>query len=110
MMFKKIFFSTLGGTVLAGIIGIVMALNKMGVWALVAQQVINMTIDTIILWITVKWKPHLKFSFSRMKGLFSFGWKLLVSSLIDSIYSLLLGKCIVLLIWHITIRQSSFRT
>ena len=62
MMFKKFFFSTLGGTVLAGIIGIVMALNKMGVWALVAQQVINMTIDTIILWITVKWKPHLKFS------------------------------------------------
>ncbi len=96
MMFKKIFFSTLGGTVLAGIIGIVMALNKMGVWALVAQQVINMTIDTIILWITVKWKPHLKFSFSRMKGLFSFGWKLLVSSLIDSIYNdlrqLIIGK------------------
>ncbi len=96
MMFKKFFFSTLGGTVLAGIIGIVMALNKMGVWALVAQQVINMTIDTIILWITVKWKPHLKFSFSRMKGLFSFGWKLLVSSLIDSIYNdlrqLIIGK------------------
>lgn len=96
MMFKKFFFSTLGGTVLSGIIGIVMALNKMGVWALVAQQVINMTIDTIILWITVKWKPHLKFSFSRMKGLFSFGWKLLVSSLIDSIYNdlrqLIIGK------------------
>ncbi len=96
MMFKKFFFSTLGGTVLAGIIGIVMALNKMGVWALVAQQVINMSIDTIILWITVKWKPHLKFSFSRMKGLFSFGWKLLVSSLIDSIYNdlrqLIIGK------------------
>ncbi len=96
MMFKKFFFSTLGGTVLASIIGIMMALNKMGVWALVAQQVINMTIDTIILWITVKWKPHLKFSFNRMKGLFSFGWKLLVSSLIDTIYNdlrqLIIGK------------------
>lgn len=96
MMFKKFFFSTLSGTILAGMIGIVMALNGMGVWVLIAQQVINLTVDTIILWITVKWRPYLKFSFHRMRELFSFGWKLLVSSLIDTIYNdlrqLVIGK------------------
>lgn len=96
MLFKKFFFSTLGGTIIAAIVGIIMALTGFGVWALVAQQVINLTIDTAILWITVKWRPHRMFSFERLKGLFSFGWKLLVSSLIDTIYGdirqLIIGK------------------
>jgi O-antigen/teichoic acid export membrane protein len=96
MLFKKFFFSTLGGTIVAAVIGITMAYQGFGVWALVAQQVINTSIDTTILWITVKWRPHLKFSFERLKGLFSFGWKLLVSSLIDTVYNdlrqLIIGK------------------
>ena len=96
MLFKKFFFSTLGGTVIAGIVGVFMAYHGFGVWALVAQQVINLTIDTIILWITVKWRPKLVFSVERLKGLFSYGWKLLVSSLLDKVYteirSLIIGK------------------
>ena len=96
MLFKKFFFSTLGGTIVAGVIGVIMSYVGFGVWALVAQQVINLTIDTVILWITVKWRPDLVFSFARLKELFSFGWKLLVSSLIDTVYTnvqqLLIGK------------------
>ena len=96
MLFKKFFFSTLGGTITAGIIGVIMALTGFGVWALVAQQIINLAIDTTILWITVKWRPRRKFSIDRLKSLFSFGWKLLVSSLLDTIYSdlrqLIIGK------------------
>ena len=96
MMFKKFFFSTIGGTIVAGTIGIVMALNGFGVWALIAQQLTNLLIGTIILWITVKWKPQLKFSFKRLKELFSFGWKLLIASLLDTVYNdlqqLVIGK------------------
>ncbi|MBE5923200.1 MAG: lipopolysaccharide biosynthesis protein [Lachnospiraceae bacterium] len=96
MLFRKFFFSTLGGTVVAGIIGMYMAFNGAGVWALIAQQVINLLIDTIILWITVKWRPVKKFSFARLKKLYSFGWKLLVSALLDTGYNeirqLLIGK------------------
>lgn len=96
MMFKKFFFSTLGGTLTAGVVGVIMALLGAGVWALVAQHVINLSIDTFILWITVKWRPKLKFSFTRLKGLFSFGWKLLASALIDTVYTnirqLIIGK------------------
>lgn len=96
MLFKRFFFSTLGGTITAGIVGIALALTGFGVWALVAQQVINLAIDTTILWITVKWRPHRKFSFERLKGLFAFGWKLLVSGLLDTVYNdlrqLVIGK------------------
>ena len=96
MLFKRFFFSTLGGTVMAGIVGIIMALTGFGVWALVAQQVINLAIDTIILWLTVKWRPQRQFSLDRLKGLFSYGWKLLASSLLDTAYNdlrqLIIGK------------------
>ncbi len=96
MMFKKFFFSTLFGTITAAIVGILMALNGCGVWALVAQQLVNLTIDTMILWITVKWRPKLVFSFMRLRGLFSYGWKLMVSSLIETAYNdirqLVIGK------------------
>lgn len=96
MMFKKFFFSTLGGTIVAAFAGIAMAMAGYGAWALVAQQVINVTIDTVILWITVRWRPQRAFSIERLKGLFSYGWKLLVSSLLDigynNIRQLIIGK------------------
>lgn len=87
MLFKKFFFSTLGGTVTAGVIGITMALMGAGAWALVAQQVINLTIDTLILWIIVKWRPERSFSLERLRVLFGFGWKILASSLLDTVYT-----------------------
>lgn len=96
LQFKRFFFATLGGTIGAASIGIVMAYMGFGVWALVAQQIFNTTVDTIILWITVKWRPKKVFSFTRLKKLFSYGWKLLVSSLLDTVYNnvrqLIIGK------------------
>ena len=96
MQFKRFFFATLGGTIGAAVIGIAMAYFGFGVWALVAQQIFNATVDTLILWITVKWRPKWMFSWQRLKGLFSFGWKLLASSLLDTVYSdlrqLIIGK------------------
>ena len=86
MLFKKFFFSTLGGTIGAAVIGIAMAVYGFGVWALVAQHLFNLVIDTVILWFTVKWRPKLLFSFVRLKSLFSYGWKMLVAGLIDTVY------------------------
>lgn len=94
--FKKFFFSTLIATIFSAVIGIYMAYNGFGVWALVAQSISSATIGTIILWVTVKWRPTLQFSFERLKGLLGYGWKILGSSLIISIYGnlrqLLIGK------------------
>jgi teichuronic acid exporter len=63
-----------------------LAYNDFRVWALVAQQITFQVLITVILWFTLKWRPMLVFSFERIKSLFSFGWKLLVSSLIDHVY------------------------
>ncbi|WP_346678050.1 lipopolysaccharide biosynthesis protein [Erysipelatoclostridium sp. An173] len=87
MMFKRFFFSTLFGTLLSGIIGCIMAYLGFGIWALIAQYLVNTIVNTLILWFTVKWRPNLVFSFKRVKSLFSYGWKLLVSSLLDTGYN-----------------------
>lgn len=96
MQFKRFFWATLGGTLISAFVGIAMAYKGMGVWALVAQHLTNQVIDTVVLWCTVKWRPVLKFSLKSMKELFSYGWKLLCSSLLDTtynnIYSLIIGK------------------
>lgn len=96
MLFKRFFFSTIGGTIFSAFLGIGLAFSGYGVWALVAQQLSNTMIDTLILWITVKWKPKKEFSWKRLRTLFSYGWKLLVSSLLDTVYNnlrnLIIGK------------------
>lgn len=96
MQFRKFFWATFGGTVVSAIVGIVMALNGAGVWALVAQHLTNMIIDTIVLAIVNRWVPKLVFSFKRLGSLFSYGWKILVSSLINVIFedirTLIIGK------------------
>lgn len=96
MLFKRFFYSTLGGTVFSAALGIGMAWAGAGVWAIVAQQLSNTAIDTLILWITVKWRPKKMFSWKRLKSLLSFGWKMLVSSLLETVYtnirSLIIGK------------------
>lgn len=96
MNFRKLFTSSIFSAIISGVIGIILAYLGFGVWALVAQQIINQISITIILWFTLKWRPRLVFSITRIGSLFSYGWKLLVSSLIDTLYmnlrSLIVGK------------------
>ncbi|WP_066633786.1 lipopolysaccharide biosynthesis protein [Desulfolucanica intricata] len=96
LQFKKLFFSSTGAILVSGIVGIYMAYAAFGVWALVGQQLVNQLFVTLILWFTIKWRPHLLFSLGRVKSLFSYGWKILVSTLIDTAYqdirSLIIGK------------------
>ena len=67
MQFKKFFLATIVGTVLSAIVGIVMAIKGMGVWALIGQYLTNTVVDTIMLWATVKWTPK---KYSLLKLLF----------------------------------------
>lgn len=87
MQFKRFFFATLGGTVLSGVVGIAMALMGYGIWALVAKELVNVSVNTAILWLTVGWRPRLMFSLRRLIKLLDFGWKLLVSALLDTVYN-----------------------
>lgn len=96
LLFKRFFFSTIGSTLASAVIGIAMAYAGFGVWALVGQSLSNVVTGTVILWATVPWRPRRMFSWQRLKSLLSFGWKLLVSSLLDTGYnnlrSLIIGK------------------
>lgn len=87
LQFKRFFFATLGGTIGAAVIGIAMAYMGFGIWALVAQNLFNTMLDTVILWLTVRWRPKLIFSFARLKGLLRYGWKLLTSALLHTFYT-----------------------
>ena len=96
LQFKLFFFATTIGTVVSAFVGILLAYLGFGAWALVAQVLTNATIDTVVVWIMAKWKPSLGFSWARLKNLLSYGWKLLLSNLIDTLYGnirqLLIGK------------------
>ncbi len=96
MQFRKFFFSTIIGTVVSAVAGIALAYMGKGVWALVAQNMILAVVNGIVLWFMVKWRPQLKFSFKRLKTLYSYGWKIFVASMIKILYtdlrSLVIGK------------------
>jgi O-antigen/teichoic acid export membrane protein len=94
--FRKFCMSTLATTLVSGSVALYLAYSGYGVWALVAQQMINSFLNVLILWLLDRWKPALVFSLRRTQELFSFGWKILISSLMDTGYnslsSLVIGK------------------
>lgn len=81
----------------SGVVGIALAFAGFGVWALVAQQLSARLFTTILLWVLNKWLPKFVFSWDSFKELFGFGWKLLVtrvlSSLWGQLYQGIIGKC-----------------
>lgn len=81
---------------ISGIVGIIMAFCGCRVWSLVAQHLINNLLRTVLLWINNKWIPKLHFSIQSFKELFGFGWKIMLSWLLDSIwkqlYQVVVGK------------------
>ena len=96
MKFKLIFQSNIIAIVVSGIAGIAVALMGGGLWALVVQTMLNVFMVCIVMLFTVEWKPKFIFQLHIVKILFSYGWKLLVSSLLDTLYqdlrSLIVGK------------------
>ena len=96
LWFKKLFYRTFIVSIPTGIFGIFLAYKGFGVWALVWQQMFNTILAFIFMQFVVKWKPSFAFSFSRVRSLFNFGWKLLMSALISltfgNLHKLIIGK------------------
>lgn len=96
MLFKKYFFSTLFGTLLSGIIGIVLAFYGWGVWALIAQYFTNTIVDILVLLFTIEWRPRLVFSVESAKSMMNYGSKILLADLsgtfFDQLRGLIIGK------------------
>ena len=87
---------TLVASLVSGIVGIAMALLGFGVWALVIQQLVNYCIRTLLLLVVNRWIPKLKFSKKSFHELFGFGWKMMASNLLDTLwkelYQVIVGK------------------
>ncbi|MBE6602912.1 MAG: lipopolysaccharide biosynthesis protein [Ruminococcaceae bacterium] len=94
--FKKVFVSNVAAIAISGMVGVTMAYMGAGLWALVGQSLANIFVSCIVMSFTASLKLRFRCNLSRVKTLFSFGWKLLVSSLIDTLYtdlnSLIIGK------------------
>ncbi len=94
--FKKVFRSNVAAIVVSGATGIVLAYLGAGLWALVAQNLTNVLVACMVMWFTVRWRPRRVCNLRRVKVLFAYGWKLLVSGLMDTLYqdlrSLVIGK------------------
>ena len=87
---------TLIASISSGVIGIAMALLGYGVWSLVAQQISSQAFRTVLLWLFNHWSPRFSFSKKSFKDLFGFGWKIMVSGLLDTLwkelYQVIVGK------------------
>ena len=96
MLFKKFFFSTLFGTLLSGVLGVVAAYNGLGAWALIIQYMTNTIVDTIVLRFTIQWRIKFKFSLKSASDLMKYGWKILAADLsgtfFEQLRSLIIGK------------------
>ena len=85
--FRKSFYRNGAGVLAQGVVGIAAAILGCGAWALVYSKVANAVIGTIVVVITVKWKPKRRFSVERVKQLFGFSSKMLVNNLLNTIFN-----------------------
>lgn len=96
LQFKLLFMCNFFGTLISGIIGVIAAYAGLGVWALVAQQLLQQLILTLLLLVRLKWRLSIKFDISRIKEMLKFSFGVVLASLINfissSLYSLIIGK------------------
>ena len=96
MLFHLSFRISLITCFTSAICGITLAFLGYGVWALVWSSLITSVVGVIARWFIIAWRPKLIFSMARLKPLFSYGWKMAVSSVIDQFFvnlnGLLIGK------------------
>ena len=85
MDFKQVFRSNVAAIIVSGVVGIALALLGAGLWALVAQSMLNTAVACVVMWFSVRWRPRLVCNMKRVKVLFAYGWKLLVSGLLDTL-------------------------
>lgn len=94
--FKLQSIAAIVSVIVSGIVGIVMAYNGCGVWALAFQGIVSAGVRAVVLWLFSHWRPLWVFSSESFKGLFSFGSKILCSGMINTIYqniyTLVIGK------------------
>jgi len=94
MNFKSMFICNISGICIGGIAGVFVAVIYHSIWALVLQSVISSLVTCIVMWCVVGWRPKKHIDTERLRILLSFGWKFMMSSLLDTIFNELNGMII----------------
>lgn len=96
MNFKKIAILNIPGNIVGVVFGVWMAMNGYRVWSIVGLYLSTQIVATLMYWVFIKWRPKLIFSVEKMKYHWSFGYKLMISAqlntVFDNIYNILIGK------------------
>lgn len=94
--FKVLSIVTILTSVTALTVTVIMAYHGFGVWALVAQNILTAAIPAAIFWFYVRWRPQLVFSWQSFRELFSFGFYMFLTHILNQfgqqIQGLLIGK------------------
>lgn len=86
MRFKTLTLVSIPSTIIGGVVSIVMAFMGFGVWSIIVLQLVTRLAFAIQIWCYAKWKPMFTYNASKVKQLFSFGSKLMVSAILNTVY------------------------
>ena len=101
MLIRKIDFKSqayieVSSVMIAGMIAIFMAYKGLGVWALISQSLVKHLITSSFFVMKNRWTPKFRFSRDSFNRLFGFGWKLLLTgvlaTLYKNIYNIIIGR------------------
>lgn len=96
MEVKMIAVSNTLGLTAGAIVGIWLAVNGYGAWAVVWQTIVLASVKSLLLWITSHWLPVMRFSWSSLRSIFRIGSGIMASSflntLFQNIYSFFIGN------------------
>ena len=113
MKFKELAQYQIPATVISILIGILLAYKGFGIWSLVWMTLVNHLVRSLVFWYKTKWTPGLNFSIKILKKHLNFGYKLMLSSILNTgfknIYNVIIGKSYALNILGFFERSQAFQ-
>jgi teichuronic acid exporter len=96
MKFKKQALISFPALLIGSFLGVFLAYNNSGVWSLVYSMLLTNLLTSIFLWFSSDWRPKFIFDMDKFKLHFHFGYKMTISSLLDTvftnIYQIIIGR------------------
>lgn len=94
--FRPLTLATFWSWAISGGVAVLLASNGYGAWSLAWQVVVQVTVSTVLLWVSHRWRPEMIFDRVAFRGLFSFGFHVMAANIVDSlytrVYSVVIGK------------------
>lgn len=85
MLVKETIILRISSLIISGIVGIVLALNNYAYWSLAWQQMIYITLTSLGRFFLIPWRPSLKIDFAPVRKMFSFSYKILITSVVNTV-------------------------